>query len=219
MNNEFDSRTLSFTDTFGQRFMKEGKFPYAIHVSGSRAMRAEYPFSVKVKESGAKRKKMKQHTVMVDFDRGTYHAQQAELTIDVGDLVLWCCRDSQAPRFGVSGSKPFFSSAQLSNECGYAHAFGLPGEYHWADAYGGKAHGTVRVHELESCDEKALASWKRKLKHGALVMINKNKVEPAEIDIAVGQTVYFAIIKSGGMSITDSRFLQGDAKWDKQGVC
>lgn len=204
MKNEFDSRTLSFTDAYGQRFMKAGRYKYHIHPAASKMMVNERPFSVKVVDA-PRGHKMEQHTVMVEVRGKSFAPPKSNLTIKVGDIVLWCCRNPQAPLFQVSGSKEFFSSGQLSNECGYAHAFGVAGEYHWVDAFGGGASGTVRVHAPKSEADKELDKWKRKLKKGSLVMINGGKTEPAEIDIDVGQTVYFAIIRSEGMSITDTR--------------
>ena len=39
-------------------------------------------------------------------------------------------------------------------------------------------------------------------------MITDKKVDPAKLDIVVGQTVFFAVVTSGGISITDERLLE-----------
>jgi hypothetical protein len=36
-------------------------------------------------------------------------------------------------------------------------------------------------------------------------MVSYDKAEPAEVDIVVGQTVYFAIVTGPGITITDAR--------------
>ena len=39
-------------------------------------------------------------------------------------------------------------------------------------------------------------------------MIEKDKAEPAEVEIAVGQTVFFAVLVTGpGITITDERLI------------
>jgi hypothetical protein len=39
-------------------------------------------------------------------------------------------------------------------------------------------------------------------------MIDGDRADPAEIDVVVGQTVFFAIVKSSGMTITDERLIE-----------
>ena len=104
----------------------------------------------------------------------------------------------------MSGDQAFFGNAALTNECGYSHAFGTPGEHHWVDALGGPAEGVVRVKEVRCSNPTELASWRKRLSRGTLVMINDGKVEPAEINVVVGQRVFFAVVATEPMTITDS---------------
>lgn len=207
MNNVFDSRTLNFTDAYGQRFMKEGWYHYDLIPAAANIMNSERPFTIEVIEA-PRGHKMDQHTVLVDLKQKRFLVDNSELQVRVGDLVLWCCRDQQAPAFEIISDKDFFGSGRLMNECGYAHAFGFAGEYPWADAFGSKLSGVVRVHDPKTCDEKQIAQWRKKLTKGLLVMINGEKAEPAEIDIVTGQTVYFAVVNSNGISVTDQNILK-----------
>jgi hypothetical protein len=49
--------------------------------------------------------------------------------------------------------------------------------------------------------------WRRVLAKGILVRIADRDVEPREVEIVTGQTVFFAVIKGPGISITDRRLL------------
>lgn len=200
----FDSRSLRYTDAFGQRFMREGTYRYSVVTAGTGDIGDHPTYTIKVDRSG-KGHKMQQHFIDIAFKDGEYKPNDPEITIQSGDLVTWSCRQPAAPPFEVVGDKEFFSSSTMVNESGYAHAFGTVGEYHWADANGGKLSGVVRVRNPKCQSQKDLARWQRQLRKGALVMINGSKAEPAEIEITTGQTVYFAIIKSKGVSITDQR--------------
>ena len=45
------------------------------------------------------------------------------------------------------------------------------------------------------------------LKKGTVVMVTEGKAQPREVQIMTGQTVFFAIPKGPGISITDERLL------------
>ncbi|MGH7133887.1 MAG: hypothetical protein ACREJO_18310 [Phycisphaerales bacterium] len=136
--------------------------------------------------------------------------RSASLRVEAGDLVLWNCPDHKAPGFAVVGeaSREFFSSARLTNECGYSHAFGLPGEYAWADANGSGLNGVVRVRDPHCRTEADVERWRRELTKGALVMIADGKAEPTKVNVVVGQTVFFAVVKADGVTVTDRRLLR-----------
>jgi plastocyanin len=149
---------------------------------------------------------MKQHTVLVNAKGGKFVASTPDLTIDAGDLVLWNSLGSTP--IAIAGDQAFFNSDRLFNEAGFSHAFGLPGEFRWADAFGSGLSGVVRVRDPGRCqDEESLRRWRKSLSKGTLVMIVDGKAEPAEVDIHTGQTVFFAIVKGPGVSITDERLL------------
>jgi hypothetical protein len=96
----------------------------------------------------------------------------------------------------------------MVNECGYSHAFGTAGEYRWEDAFGSGISGRVRVSTPPDGDAKAFARWQKQLQQGTVVMIRDGRAEPTDVKIVVGQRVFFAVVTSGGISVTDARLLQ-----------
>ncbi len=202
----FDSRALRRADCYGQRFMKAGTYPYTILPAFGHCFSSQSPFTVRVLEKLGN-EKLHQETVKVRLENGHYTATPAEVAIGVGDIVLWNCPDGNTAPFMVLGEKPFFSSERLVNESGFSHAFGSPGEYHWKDAYGSEVNGIIRVKETK-CDHAAdLQRWRKSLSKGTLVTISEGLVDPREIDLIVGQTVFFLVTKGPGISITDTHLL------------
>lgn len=202
-----DSRHLQATDGYGQRFMREGTYGYNALTAGGGGINLERPFSIHVgtrKSEG----KMTQHPVTLRWDGERFIPDHDKLVIEAGDLVSWNCPDQKAPAYEIVGDKPFFDSSMLTNECGFSHAFGMPGNYAWRDAHGSGLKGVVRVKAVACADRAALAHWHAQIGKAALVMVNQGKAEPAEVDIVVGQTVYFAIVTGPGVSITDERLVQ-----------
>lgn len=199
-----DSRALRAVDCYGQRFMREGRYAYHVLPAGGGALTLDRPFEIEVT---ARRSdgKMKQHHVAVAWDGARFVPQRQALTIEAGDLASWNCADVSAPPFEVAGDKAFFGSASLVNECGFSHAFGVPGTYEWVDANGSGLAGVVRVKAVHCARREELAQWRAQLSKAALVTISHAKALPAEVDIVVGQTVYFAIVTGPGVTITDAR--------------
>ncbi len=209
MFDTFDSRALRLADCYAQRFMKPGTYRYAVLPAGAHCLTDERPFVINVGNEST-RKKMNQETVLVTAERGRFGVakDQQEVRIEPGDLVLWHCADRGAMPFTVVGDKEFFGSHRLVNESGYSHAFSAAGEYHWADAYGSGAGGVVRVRDLACREPSDLKKWREKMSRATVVMISDGHAEPAEVEIAVGQTVFFAVTKGQGISITDRRMLE-----------
>jgi plastocyanin len=203
MTNNLDSRALGRADCFGQRFMRPGDYPYNVVPAHGRLLSTDRPFVVHARQGTAKG--MKQHNVQVTVDCGKLVVSERELTIDVGDLVLW--NSASDHPVAVVGDQDFFSSHRLTNECGYSHAFGAAGDYHWVDAYGSGLSGVVRVRDPGGKGEADLKRWMQALSEGKLVMIADNKAQPAEVEILTGQTVFFTIVKGPGVSITDARLV------------
>jgi plastocyanin len=203
----FDSRHLQATDCYGQRFMREGVYAYHVLTAGGGAINLDRPFGIQVgtrKSEG----KMTQHHVALSWDGKRFLPDHEKLIIEAGDLVSWNCPDQQAPAYEIAGDKPFFDSSTLTNECGYSHAFGMPGNYAWSDANGSGLRGLVRV-KASACSSHAdLAHWRSQIGKAALVMINQGKVEPTEVNIVVGQTVYFAVVTGPGVTVTDERLVK-----------
>lgn len=213
-SNVLDSRSIGFGDAFGQRFMRPGTYRYNIVLGGAGCMVDDRPYVVEV-EKGGGAAAMEQHSLVVRCDGRSFSPDREAITIREGDLVVWACPDPAAARFEVRGDKEFFGSGRLTNECGYSHTFGLPGEYRWVDALHGSVRGVVRVKDVraETCEE--LERWRKRLAKGTLVMIADGKAEPAVVDIVTGQTVFFAVVKGEGISITDSSLVGGAAVFDK----
>lgn len=205
MHNILDSRALGRTDCFAQRFMRPGRYAYNLLPAHTRIFADDRPFAIIV-EDGEK-KEMKQHNLLVDTRDGRLVPSAKELRIANGDLVLWNCIDRAARSYSVIGEQDFFDSGRMANECGYSHAFGSPGEYHWKDAYGSGLGGTVKVVDPGCCCEDDVRKWKAKLSDGTVVMIADGKVEPKSVEVMTGQTVFFAVVTSKGVSITDERLL------------
>jgi plastocyanin len=205
MYNELDSRALGRADCYAQRFMRSGEYRYNVVPGHGQALSSEYPFAIHVEESGKKTGKMTQHNVSVSAgDKGFLVGPQS-LKIAVGDMVVWN-GGGQIP-FAVVGDQDFFSSHRMVNECGFSHAFGKAGEYHWRDAFGSKLSGIVRVRDPDCKKDPELEKWRETLAKGNVVMINDGKADQTELDIYTGQTVFFALVKTPGISITDSRLL------------
>jgi plastocyanin len=204
MNDRLDSRALRFTDCYGQRFMKPGKYPYHVLPAGGHLLDREKPFVITVGERRSTNT-MNQHTVVVRWGDRRFAPDKAEVTVEAGDLVVWNCPDPAAPAYVVQGEKEFFSSSRLVNECGYSHAFGAPGVYQWADAYGSGLGGVIRVTSPDTKSERDLARWLEGLGKATLVMIDKGEAQPREVEIAVGQTVYFAVTIGKGIAIAETR--------------
>jgi len=209
--NTFDSRALGPTDTYGQRFMKEGTYTYAVAPAGSGDLITEFPYAIRVEVGD--NETMEQHTVMLHRDGDQLRPDQPQLEIKSGDLVTWAGRQSGGRPYEVVGKESFFRSGQLFNESGYAHAFGNPGRFAWKDAHGSGLSGTVNVVDPRCRTQEDIAKWQRRLSKGQLVMITGTKAEPAEVEIVVGQTVYFAVTKAPGISISDGRMAETVPPW------
>jgi plastocyanin len=201
-----DSRVLRLTDAYGQRFMREGRFAWAALPAGGGMLSVDRPFTIDV---GPRRSdgKMTQHHVELGWDGQRFRPDRPKLAIEAGDLVSWHCPDPAAPGFEIAGDQPFFGSAALVNECGYSHAFGVPGRYRWVDALGSGLSGTVHVRPVSCATRDELAKWRARLAQAELVMIQHAKADRDTVEIVVGQTVYFAVVTGPGITITDERLV------------
>ncbi len=219
MTENLDSRALRNTDCYGQRFMKPGTYPYTLVPAGGAGASTDFPFVVEVVEKTSKRDgEMHQTAVTVRFVKerhgecceersaspGRFVPDQERVTVEAGDMVLWNSPDAAARPFAVEGQKAFLGSTALTNECGYTHVFTTPGEHEYADANGSGLRGVVRVKDPQPRTREDLRAWQARLGEGALVMISDNRPEPAELEIVLGQTVFFAVVKGPGVTITEA---------------
>lgn len=207
MYNELDSRALGRADCYAQRFMRPGDYRYNVVPGHGQAISTDFPFVVHVKDKheGKKGGEMTQHNLRVTADGKGFSVTPATITIAVGDMAVW--NGGGDIPFAVVGEQEFFNSHRMVNECGFSHAFGKSGEYRWQDAFGSKLSGVIRVRDPDCGKDKDLKKWRAALAEGSLVMISDGKADKPEIDILTGQTVFFAIVKTPGISITDDRLL------------
>lgn len=227
MTENLDSRALRNTDCFGQRFMKPGTYPYALVPAGGAGATAAFPYVVEVVEKSSKREReMHQTAVTVRFvkerhgdccdertaDPGRFVPDQERVRIEAGDMVLWNSPDAATRPFAVEGQKPFLSSTALTNECGYTHVFTTPGDHEYADAHGSGLRGVVRVSDPQVRSAEQLRAWQARLGEGALVMISDGRAEPAELEILMGQTVFFAVVNGPGVSITEADLVEAHSR-------
>src|SRR3954468_5591115 len=150
--NTLDSRSLRFGDTFAQKFSRGGRYMYDFGLPGlSHLDKGDGAFLLDVKDSGDVARVGKQHFVRVRAADGgkKLEPDPKELTIESGDVVLWSAADSNVPGFTVSGRSgtDSFSSAALTREAIYTHAFGSAGDFVWADANGRRVAGKIVVKE------------------------------------------------------------------------
>ena len=182
MSENLDSRALRNTDCYGQRFMKPGTYPYALVPAGAVGASGDHPYLVEVVETSASRgeRDMHQTSVTVRFvkeshgdccdertsEPGRFVPDEARVTIEAGDMVLWHSPDAATRPFAVDGQKDFFGSAALTNECGYTHVFMTPGEHEYVDAHGSGLRGLVRVADPRPRDADELRAWQSRLGEG-----------------------------------------------------
>ena len=208
MYNELDSRALGRADCYAQRFMRAGDYSYNVAPGFGQALSTDYPFSIHVEDSKKEKKSanMKQYDLRVTPESKGFSVASSTLTIAVGDMVVWN-GGGEIP-FAVVGQQDFFNSHRMVNECGFSHAFGKPGDYYWCDAFGSKLSGVVRVRNPDCSKDPDLRKWRETLQQGNVVMISDGKADKTELDILTGQTVFFALVKTPGISITDKRLLE-----------
>ena len=221
---QLDSRTLRFTDSYAQRFMKPGTYRYglvaagghpgtAVPVEAARSLHrgpAQAPFTVQVEDSGDPGAAMAQTVLTVSREGARFVVDQPTVRVRTGDMVMWHGADPSWP-FAVAGEKEFFGSDRLVNESGFSHAFTAAGTHEWGDAYGSRLHGTVRVRQPKLGSAKDVDAWQARLSAGTLVTITDAVAEPAEVELVVGQTVFFVVTRGPGVSVTDVDLLPRDS--------
>ncbi len=219
----FDSSALSLVNCFGQRFPAAGTFPYRLvqtDAPAGNALAPAYPFTITVTSSQGG--EAQQHDVVVNKGDAGLVADPAKLTIAVGDLVLWNSPDPSIPGFAVQVSIPpvpamrnlFFAidpsraekidntgSARMHNNAIFTHAFGLPGDYPWVDANGGKAAGVIHVRTPSMKSDADRQVWLDRLSEGVGITIRGDSVDKPEVEIIIGQTVAWSVSGSYGIRI------------------
>ncbi len=217
----FDSSALTLVNCFGQRFPAVGTFPYRlVQIDAADALASAYPFTITVTSSQGG--EAQQHDVLVKNGDGGLVAEPAKLTIAAGDVVLWNSPDPSTPGFAVQVSLPpvpamrnlFLAidpsraakidntgSAQMHNNAIFTHAFGLPGDYPWMDANGGKAAGVIHVRTPSMKSDADRQAWLDQLAEGVGITIRGDSVDKPEVEIITGQTVVWSVSGSYGIRI------------------
>jgi plastocyanin len=204
-----DSRSLRYIDCFAQQFSTPGEITYHIITRAGGLVPLEpIPFKIRIREASAQRER-KQHFVTVRRDGLRFVAEPPELEITAGDSVLWNAPDLTTLGYAVrgEGAGGSFDSAALASKAVYTHVFGAPGDFRWTDANHGRVSGFITVRQVDSSDEREMATWVDQIREGVLIVISEDRVEPKEVNILVGQTVFFAVEKAPGITITDTRLL------------
>jgi plastocyanin len=198
-----DSRFLTYLDCFGQRFPAAGRVRYAVTSPTAACLTLDdKPFVIEVEERDGE---PQQHNVEVQYRGAAFTVTPNKLTIAAGDVVVWHAPLGATPPFAVWGDLEDgpFSSMALRQAAFYSHAFGAAGEFRWRDANNGGVEGVVRVREIDSKDREGCDRWRKELQTGAVVAIEGDRVEPRDIEIVTGQTVFFAVTGSRGLTITE----------------
>jgi plastocyanin len=202
-----DSRSLTYLDCFGQRFSAPGSVRYAVSSPTAAYLEVDdKPFIVDVGTQQSA--EPQQHDVEVGFRGGKFTATPSELKIFAGDVVVWHSQGSTPP-YSVWGESEDgqFSSMSLSKAAFYSHAFGASGDIRWIDVHGSGLSGAIRVNDVETETPDSRGMWARQLNEGTVVEIEGNKSKQEELDIVVGQTVFFAVGDSRGLTITDETLI------------
>ena len=206
--NTLDSRFCRLGDTFAQKFSRPGLYNYDFNLPGLHRLDPQAGrFSINVQGAGDPKQDGKQHFVIVRQDGKTLTADPPKLDIATGDVVLWSTDDPNTAGFSIGGysGKDSFNSASLAGEALYTHAFGSPDEIDWEDANGHGLAGKITVRMPSTQSPKETDAFKATLTKAIVVVISGQKVQPAQVEVLVGQTIFFAVEKADGITITDRR--------------
>lgn len=206
-----DSRSLHYIDCFFQKFSKPGKAYYRLttiaDICFPDEMEDAYRIDIKKRQGGDQ--ESQQHHVLVRREGAQFMAEPQTLEIKPGDVVVWTTTDPKGFGFAIQGEGPDgkFDSTAITHNAVYTHAFGTPGDYEWMDANGGRVSGKVYVRSLDVNDVEQCKKWTAALSDGTVIVIRDDSADPAEVEILAGQTVFWAIERAAGISITDSRLV------------
>ena len=205
--NTLDSRFCRLGDTFAQKFSQAGTYTYDFNLPGLHRLSKDGQYIINVGGASKDKKEGKQHYVTVVQRDKHLVADPPKLEIEAGDVVLWSTTDPDTAGFSISGQseKDSFNSSALTREAMYSHAFGSPGEIEWEDVNSHRVYGKIIVKMPTAKTEKDMQAVRELLAKGTVVLIRGDKIEPAQVEISVGQTIFFAVEKADGITITDRR--------------
>lgn len=203
----FDSRSLRNTNFYIQKIPVVGILNYRLTNAGGGISGTEY--TIKVIGTDEKRKP-RQHSLNVLREARVLRVNQPEIEASIGDAMIWSAADREVPGFAVRGKVGDFEfdSTALYSEAVFTNAFGMPGDYEWRDANGSSIGGVIHVRDPKLESPRDQRKWLETLKEGKLILIRGKNVEPQEVEILTGQTIFWAVEKADGITITDTRLLQ-----------
>ncbi len=220
MQYALDSRTLGPVNCYIQKVTTTGKLELEVGPAAGGFVTADQRRVIKAKvkprlsaaDSGKKRNS--QHVVPLRYVDGNFVFEKPELDLHEGDSLVFHLETPKTPAFAVQGriGKMRFSSANMVDKAVFTHAFGFPGTYEWVDANGSGVGGVITVLEQTARTQSDARELMKTMENGVLVHIVGDKVEPAEVAITVGQTVFFAVEKSKGITITDVSLVKKTAR-------
>lgn len=207
---ELDSRRLTTADCYGRRFLRPGVYAYDVRaVDDDASAAAAHPFVVEV--SAAAADSARQHGIVIRTDGDGLVADPATIEVQAGDFVVWQAAEVNRP-FVIAGRAGCFGNDPLRDHCRYSHAFARAGVCEWGDANGSGLHGVVNVVAPRIAGDEARRQRVGRLRSSVLVMIRGTRAEPPEVTIEAGQRVYFAVLSSPGVTVTDVRLLTHEAR-------
>lgn len=202
--NTLDSRFCRLGDTFAQRFTQSGNYTYDFNLPGVPPFGHANRFSITVKGTFDIDKDGEQHFVTVRREGTNFVADPPKLEIATGDVVLWSTNEANTPGFSISGksANDSFNSGNMEKNALYSHAFGSPGEIEWLDANAHGPAGTIIVKMPKTESAESMEAFKEKLAQGTVIVINGKKADKEQVEILVGQTVFFVVEKAEGIAVT-----------------
>jgi plastocyanin len=216
-----DSRFLHVGDCYGHRFTRAGTIPYELSRSplppSASSGQSESASAIVVADASSGKSPetqagtqagVRQHNVTVRELDGALQAEPAQLQIAVGDAVLWVPDKTVRIGFCVRAADgETFDSSCLRKNSLYTHAFGRAGHYRWRDAHGSALQGEVLATMPGPTSAAARGDWLQALSEGTVVHVSDERATPAVVEILVGQTVFWAVERAPGVSITDVTLL------------
>ena len=203
--NTLDSRFCRLGDTFAQRFTEPGNYSYDFNLPGLPPFGHANRFSLSVKGTFDSNQDGEQHFVTVRREGSNFVADPPKLEIKTGDVVLWSTNEANTSGFSISGKSETdsFNSGNMMRNAFYSHAFGSPGEVEWLDAHAHGPAGKIIVKMPKTDSAKDMEAFQETLAQGTVIVINGKKADKAQVEIFVGQTVFFAVEKAEGIAIAE----------------
>jgi plastocyanin len=195
-------------DRFGQGFSSPGLFKYGFgYPMLSQLKPAELQFTIDVKDARDRSREGRQHNVRVYQKGGQMMADPTNVCLEVNDVVLWYADDPATPGFSVSGysETASFNSAALTHEALYIHPFVDAGAFDWGDENKHGVSGRVIVTMPPVTTPREIEAYQAHLAQPVLVLITGSSVEPAQVEVVVGQSVVFVVEEASGITITGKR--------------